>query len=159
MHGRLRNYEPLLMTLHRIVDALLGAGLFLLLATHLNAFTEMYLTSAILIFFMTLVCFNLVGLYRSWRTASVGFELQHIVLGCFVLYILFLFVCYVLKISTHFSRSAVLTWMVTWPAVMALERLAIRAVFRYFRAKGRNYRTAIIAGAGEMGVRLARNCR
>jgi putative colanic acid biosynthesis UDP-glucose lipid carrier transferase len=156
MSSKLRPYEPLLMTLHRVLDASLGAGLFLGFCILYMRYRSRNLDSALFIFFATLVCFSVVKVYQSWRGASLLNEANRILLGCCTVYMVFFSTVYILNISHVFPRRVALTWMVTWPALLLIERWAIRAVLKQYRAKGYNVRRAVIAGSGDPGERLAR---
>ena len=152
--GKIRPYEPLLMSLHRMSDSLLGVGLFLYLSWVYGMFNITYLMVAILILFMSMASFRYAGLYQSWRTSSQRHEINQIILGCVAVYILLLLVGYYLKVSHLFSRRVIFTWMITWPVLLGMERYVIRLILRRSRVKGHNFRTVVIAGAGELGARL-----
>jgi putative colanic acid biosynthesis UDP-glucose lipid carrier transferase len=152
MAGKLRPFEPLLMTLHRIGDAILGAGFFLILSWVYGMYTSKYPGVSIIIFLATVVCFHTLGLYRSWRESSILIEFHHIFWACCLVYALLLITGYALKISHEFSRRVVLTW----PGLMGLERLTIRRILRHYRKKGQNFRRAVIAGADNRGEQLAK---
>lgn len=153
--GKLRPYEPLLMTLLRVLDASLGAALFIGPIAFLDMDSPYIWEATILIFFMIMVCFHAVGLYRSWRFSSLQYEISQIFLGCFILYAFLFSIGYFLKVSHEFSRHVMICWMVIWPIVMAAERIIIRTILRRYRRKGHNVRRAVIAGAGKMGEQLA----
>jgi putative colanic acid biosynthesis UDP-glucose lipid carrier transferase len=144
------------MTIHRVGDAAAGVGLFLYLAWVYGMFDHSYPTAGILIFFTTLVTFRTVGLYRSWRVAILRHEIHQIILGCVAVFIILLLAGYSLKVSDLFSRRVVLTWMLTWPVLLGMERLVIRTILRRYREKGYNIRRTVIAGAGDLGERLTR---
>jgi putative colanic acid biosysnthesis UDP-glucose lipid carrier transferase len=155
-NGKLRPFEPLLMSVNRVADGAIGVGSFLALSWVYGMYNSDYLMVGTLILFMTMVTFRSVGLYRSWRVASFRSELHQIVLGCVIVYVLLLLAGYSLKVSDLFSRRVVFTWMIAWPLILGSERFGIRAVLWHYRKKGRNIRKAVIAGAGEIGERLAR---
>ncbi|MBN1102439.1 MAG: undecaprenyl-phosphate glucose phosphotransferase [Deltaproteobacteria bacterium] len=152
--GRLRPYEPILLTFHRLGDAVIGVGLLLFLAWAYDMYSHIYPSAGILILFMAMASFRTVGLYGSWRVASFRNELHQIVLGCIAVYVMLLLVGYSLKVSDMFSRRVVLTWIIAWPMVLGGERFMIRHALRHFRRKGRNIRVAAIAGAGELGEKI-----
>ena len=153
--GKLRPYEPLLMTLLRVWDALLGAVFFIGLSVIFHRFMPHIWEAVFFIFFITMVFFHAVGLYRSWRFSSFQYEIYQIFFGCFILYAFLFLVGYFLKVSHEFPRSVVISWMVIWPIVMATERVLIRTILRRYRRKGHNVRRAVIAGAGKTGRQLA----
>lgn len=152
---KLRPYEPILMTLLRVWDALLGVGFLFLLNLIFQRFMPHILESLCFIFFTTIVFFHAVGLYRSWRFSSFQYETHKIFIGCFILYAFLFLVGYFLRVSHEFPRSVVISWMAVWPIIMAAERIVIRTILRSYRKKGHNLRRAVIAGAGEMGKQLA----
>jgi putative colanic acid biosynthesis UDP-glucose lipid carrier transferase len=154
--GRLRPYEPLLMSLHRFFDAFLGAALLLVLAWYFSHYGRDYLILAAFTFLIALVCMEAVGLYRSWRTNSLyATEIRRLLSGCISVSLILLSAIYFLNISHHFSRLVMILWMTLWPLVLVIERLAIRYFLRYQRHSGKNYRTSIICGAGDLGQQLA----
>jgi putative colanic acid biosynthesis UDP-glucose lipid carrier transferase len=154
-NGRIRPYEPFLMTLHRLSDAVIGAGLFLFLGALYEMFISSYLIVATVILLLTLVTFQRIGLYHSWRVTSLLHEINQILIGCVIVYVLLLLLGYSLKVSHEFSRRVVLTWMITWPLVLGLERYIIRTVLWHYREKGYNIRSAVIAGVSDLGERVA----
>ena len=154
-NGKLRPYEPLLMTLHRVWDALLGVGFLVALSIIFHKLIPHIWETAILIFLLTVICFHAVGLYRSWRFSSFQYEISQIFFGCFILYTFLFLMGYFLKVSHEFPRSVVISWMLIWPIVMSTERIIIRTILRRYRKRGHNVRRAVIAGAGEMGKQLA----
>lgn len=154
MNGKLRPYEPVLMTALRVSDALLGAVLPLLLSVCLKRYMNVYVVVAVIIFFMVLVCFHAAGVYGSWRTASVSAETRRLIGGCIAVYALLFFTGFVLKASAYLSRIVVLSWVVLWPMCLVVERAAIRSALKYSRSRGRNFRRAVIAGAGELAARV-----
>ena len=155
MGGKLRPFEPLLMTLLRLGDGFLGALLFLGLGVYFGMYTERYPAAALLIFLSTLVTFNAVGLYKSWRTASLRGEMHQVLVGCLFVCAMLLSAGYLLKVSSEFSRRVLLGWVLLWPTLVTIERFVIRCVLRNYRSKGRNFRRVVIAGAGDLGRRLA----
>ena len=64
---------------------------------------------------------------------------------------------YVTKTSILFSRRVVLTWMVMAPAALVALRLEVYLGLRWLRRQGRDTRSVVIAGAGDLGRRLAWN--
>jgi putative colanic acid biosysnthesis UDP-glucose lipid carrier transferase len=157
--GKLRGYEPLLMTLHRLVDALLGVALFSGFAWYWGMFRqygEIQSLLAVLIFFISLAALDLSGIYRSWRAGAILIEARQIFSGCFIVFLVLMITIYFMKESSSVSRFVMITWAITWPLLLLGERLVIRSFLKYQRQKGRNLRTCVIAGAGELGIRLAR---
>jgi len=59
-----------------------------------------------------------------------------------------------LKVTQFYSRLVFSTWMVALPPLLAIERVGIRLTFRYFRARGWNFRHVVVAGRGPLAERL-----
>lgn len=156
MYDKSQSYTSFFIFLYQLIDASIGAGLFWALNHYLATFDDSHLQMAVIIFFVTLVCFQLVGLYRSWRIASTARELEQIVGGCFTLYLVLLWVSFLLGIIEKLSYQAVLTWMVILPMVLCAVRYSIRIFLRYLRMRGYNVRKAVIVGSGELSGKLAR---
>jgi putative colanic acid biosysnthesis UDP-glucose lipid carrier transferase len=155
--GRIRAYEPLLMSLNRVSDALLAAASLLVFAWLYEMYTPNYAILAMLTLFITPICFHVVGIYYSWRLTSFVFgESQRLLAGCVVSYVVLFVAGYFLKVSAEFSRRVILIWVVFLPLLLIAERFTIRIFLRYQRQKGRNIRTCIIAGAGDLGIKLVR---
>lgn len=157
--GKLRAYEPVLMSLHRLFDALLGVGLFLGLAWFWRMYErygQVHFIAAVLIFFISLACFHLSGIYRSWRIGAILVEVRQIFASCFMVILVLLITLYFLKESSSISRLVMVVWLITWPVCLVGERFVVRNFLKYQRQLGRNIRTCVIAGAGELGIRLAR---
>lgn len=105
--GKLRPYEPMLMSLHRLFDAFLGVGLFLGLAWYFGMYEvygQIHLLMAVLIFFIAIACLDLAGIYQSWRTGMVLNEIRQLFSGCFMVYITIFTIAYFMKVSSSFSR-------------------------------------------------------
>jgi len=153
--GRLRPYEPLLITLHRLVDATLCAGLFLVLSYAYGKYNEsLYPPAGAVIFLGTMGLFHVIGIYRSWRGSTLLQEINTLFVGCFFLYGFVLALGFFLKVTQFYSRLVLLTWMVALPVLLAIERMVIRLTFRYFRARGWNFRHVVVAGRGPLAERL-----
>ncbi len=152
----MKPYEHPLLTFHRFWDTLTGIGLFLALSLIFDMFNQSYLVVALLILFMALLNFHLAEVYKSWRVVSIRDEAHRLLHGCVGVYLMLLATGYSLKVSQEFSRRVFLTWMVIWPLFLMAERLAVRALLGRRRRRGTNMRSAVIAGAGQLGGRLAR---
>jgi len=154
-NGALRPYEPALMTLLRIFDALLGVVCFIGLNVYFNISPLHLWEVSLLIFCMAMISFHEAGIYRSWRFSSLQHEFSQIFWGCFVLYAFLVLVGYLLKVADEFPRHVVIGWMIIWPVGMSMGRTLIRSILRHYRKQGLNVRRAVIAGAGKMGRRLS----
>ena len=108
-------------------------------------------------FLLTIMVFRAGKLYQPWRGANFGRLVRRVFLAWLVIVAILMMIGYVSKTSMHFSRTVLLTWMATVPVAMVLLRLQVFWGLRWLRQQGRNSRTVVIAGAGDLGRRLARN--
>ena len=157
MKSRFRHHEHPILTFHRVWDALAGVALFLALSLFYDMYQEMYLVAALLILLMVLVSFRTVGIYEPWRVVSIRDEARQVLRGCAGVYVMLLAMGFSLKVSETFSRRVLITWMIAWPLFLIAERLAVRTILSRLRQNGGAMKRSVIAGAGELGGRLARS--
>jgi putative colanic acid biosysnthesis UDP-glucose lipid carrier transferase len=157
MKNRFRHHEHPILTFHRIWDALAGVALFLALSLFYEMYQEIYLVAALLILLMVLVSFRAVGIYEPWRGISLRDEARQILRGCTGVYVMLLAIGFSLKLSETFSRRVFITWMIAWPLLLIAERLVMRTSLSRLRRNGGTMQHSVIAGAGELGGRLARS--
>jgi putative colanic acid biosynthesis UDP-glucose lipid carrier transferase len=153
----IRHHEHPFLSFHRIWDTLAAVGLFLGLSVFYEMYQEMYLVAALLILFTVLVSFHGFGVYDSWRVMAIRDETRQILRGCAMVYVIILAMGFSFKVSAVFSRRVLLTWMVTLPLLLLAERLAVRATLSRLRQNGGTMQSSVIAGAGQLGGRLARS--
>ncbi|KHD11778.1 hypothetical protein PN36_02690 [Candidatus Thiomargarita nelsonii] len=108
------------------------------------------LGGALLYFFLS----EINGMYASWRGASFLYELKCVIWTWFWVIQAFLLVAFVTKLSTEYSRQAMLTWFVLAPVTIGLWRWLILVLLRNLRFFGFNIRRVAIFGAGDLGRRL-----
>ena len=142
------------MTIQRMTDAFLGACIFLTLCVFFNNYNQYTIPSSIITFFLSIVFFTYSGVYRSWRIGNLLDEINHLITTCIFIFFVLFSLAYFLKISNHFSRKAVLSWIVIWPSILTLQRFTIRNSLRYLRKKGRNLKTAVLVGNGRLGEKI-----
>lgn len=94
-------------------------------------------------------------LYVSWRVHSLRQELSELALACMAVGALLVVAAFFAKVSVQYSRVTLVLWWTLAFSGLALERVAIRAMPRASRARGRNARTLAIAGACELARRVA----
>ena len=157
MRHQIRHHELPFLSLHRIWDTLATVCLFLALSVFYEMYQELYLVAALLILLMVLVSFRGSGVYDLRRVISIRDEARQILRGCAWVYVMVLAVGFSLKVSSIFSRRVILTWMLTLPFLLVAERLAVRVILGRLRQNGGNLHSSVIAGAGQLGGRLARS--
>jgi putative colanic acid biosynthesis UDP-glucose lipid carrier transferase len=92
--------------------------------------------------------------YRPWRGAKLAAESRVIFSVWFLVIIGLLFLAWSFKVSSLYSRLVIGLWFVCAPLGIVCVHLVTRVVLRLFRKHGRNSRTAVIVGAGDLGRRL-----
>jgi putative colanic acid biosynthesis UDP-glucose lipid carrier transferase len=145
---------------HRLFDAMSAAGL--LLVVHGAASPETtgrvlpHLTVlALLAGVFSAVFLHLAEVYRPWRPAEFPRELNRITAGVLLTYAALLLLGFLLQASPLFSRTAVLLWMGLWPLVLFVERYALKRLRQRLHGEAEGLRRVVVAGAGELGSRLA----
>ncbi len=93
--------------------------------------------------------------YRTWRGSLMHKEAMRI-LGSWVGAVLgLLFIVYFAKSSADYSRRAIAIWSVLAPSAILLLHSGRRLFLRYIWKRGRHAHKVAIAGARELGPRLA----
>jgi putative colanic acid biosynthesis UDP-glucose lipid carrier transferase len=156
MPDKLKPYVPPIMLLAQLNDAVVAGGLLLGSCLLAGPFKLVYLGVGILAFVLVMGVFRGLGLYESWRLAPLQNEIQKIIGGCLVVYLLIVGLEYLLELSDDLPRNAVLSWMALMPAILCLERAAIRTFLRRYRMRGYNARSAVIVGMGDQSRQLFR---
>ena len=145
----LRSHSGLLSIFHRALDAgLIALGLWGMVYARELEWNEM-LTLAVVV---AAAAFLIIGearrLYASWRLRSSDDEYANV-------FAAWAFVCaglvvaaFLLKVSAHFSRAAIVAWFLVTPALLIYSRLAVRSLLRTLRRRGRNSRTVAVVGTG-----------
>jgi len=109
---------------------------------------------AIVSFILALVSFHAFQLYRPWRGKGYYKEFETIVKGWGAVVGIVLFLLFCLKLSDRFSRIILLSWFFLTPFFLFLLHYGARSVLRRLRAKGKNMRSAVIVGAGDIAKKL-----
>ncbi|WP_022661541.1 undecaprenyl-phosphate glucose phosphotransferase [Paucidesulfovibrio longus] len=110
----------------------------------------------LLIFFVVPITLDLVGAYRIWRGTPLLAEYKNVCFGFLLSCLFFIVLGFSFKISHEYSRVVFYSWALTTPVLLCLERFAKRMTLRWLRRNGRNMRTAVIIGAGDIGSRLGK---
>lgn len=96
------------------------------------------------------------GLYKSWRVTSLWKETETVIVVWTCVAFLVLFIVFLMKLPDIHLRRVFMSWFVLAQIMLILWRVLVRVLLREYRSRGKNYRTVVIAGAGELGTRLAR---
>ncbi len=140
-----------------LVDCLLVNGYLVLLVNWYRVDWSIYYTRLLVItFVLCLLLFQSFQLYRSWRGWKFYIEFFVIIKAWGAVIGLLLLYFFIFKISIAYSRVVFMIWSVTTPVLLFLVHMVARKILRYYRKRGRNIRRAVIVGAGDLGVNLAK---
>ncbi len=136
-----------------LIDCLSIVGFLWILGSALDvSWSDHYSFLACQSFILSYCTFYSFQLYRSWRGSKLYKEFIVIVKawGATVGILLFLF--FVFKTSTYYSRSVILTWFGLSPFVVFALHFLVRQILHHIRKKGWNTKTAVIVGADTLGI-------
>ncbi|MEJ2670835.1 MAG: undecaprenyl-phosphate glucose phosphotransferase [Deltaproteobacteria bacterium] len=131
--------------------------LFLVCWVYGETFRFRWQALGLITFLLTIVVFHAGQLYQPWRGANFMRLVRRVFLAWIVIAAILMTLGFVTKTSEHFSRKVLLTWIPLVPVALVLLRLKVYWGLRWLRQQGRNSRTVVIAGAGDLGRRLAKN--
>lgn len=157
MSLNLREQSSFITKLLNLVDcAIVCAFLWALVKWYRVPWNYFYTDLIWVSFGLSVVSFQYFQLYRSWRGWKFYMEFWVIVKAWSVVIGILLFYFFVAKISHAYSRLVFLIWSIGTPVLLFFAHVVARKALRYFRSKGKNIRRAIVVGAGEVGVNLAK---
>ncbi len=157
-HGLFNEYRWLISTVQRLLDGVVVMLLLTLICWFFRVpFQTHFFTLGIIAFLLTTVVFQSAQLYRPWRGANLMVLVQQVFLAWLVVAATLALLGYATKTSAIFSRRVLLTWLTVTPLALVGMRLNLYLGLRLIRTRGRNSRTVVIAGAGDLGQRLANN--
>jgi putative colanic acid biosynthesis UDP-glucose lipid carrier transferase len=146
--GLLRQYEDIVDAIQRAIDVALIVVVHLIVAwayhVPLRREGTMSTMLAIIVF---MVCGEVFGLYRGWRSERVRTEVRVVASTWMATVMVLLIVAVGTKTTTNYSRVVSFGWFLTAPLVLTLWRVVMRSVLRSMRAHGRNQRSVAILGA------------
>ncbi|WP_457570822.1 sugar transferase [Desulfovulcanus sp.] len=166
MRNILKTHSTLFRTLFHILDPLIVVLLtYVLYSLGIVVPHDLAKILAIYGSLLTAIIFPFFGLYRSWRGESLLLEARS-VLGAWVV-VLIGFNALILLLANGeqlkilwpyglFKVESFWIWSVACFLGMGAVRIGFRLFFRYIRKYGLNQRMAVIAGAGQVGVNVAK---
>jgi len=156
--GIFDQYRWLLSRIQWILDGLVVVLLLLFLCWLFDEpFRSRFQLLGLATFLLTVMVFQAVNLHQPWRGANLAGLVRRVFLSWIVVIAILSVMGYVTKTSVFFSRKVILTWMAAAPAALVALRLQMYLGLRWLRQQGHNTRRVVIAGAGDLGRRLARN--
>jgi putative colanic acid biosynthesis UDP-glucose lipid carrier transferase len=156
--GIFDEYRWIISRLQWLLDGIVVVlMLFLICWLYGESFRLIFQILGLATFLLTIMVFRAARLYQPWRGANFMRLVRRVFLNWLVIVAILMMLGYVTKTSLYFSRKVLLTWWVTVPLALVVLRLQVFWGLRWLRQQGRNSRTVVIAGAGDLGRRLARN--
>ena len=151
----LRERSSFIYRILHIIDCSLVCGfLWFLVTIYQVQWSTYYTWLEVVAFVVSFISFHTFQLYRSWRGWKyyreflVIFEAWGTVVGCLLFYF------FIFKISEAYSRVVFIAWSLVTPFIIFISHLIVRKILRHFRSQGKNIRHAVIAGAGDLGMRM-----
>lgn len=156
--GLFDQYRWILSRIQWMLDGLVVILLLLFLCWLFDEpFRSRFQLLGLATFLLTVMVFQAANLHQPWRGANMVGLVRRVFLSWIVVIAILSVMGYVTKTSVFFSRKVVLTWMAVTPAALVALRLQLFLGLRWLRQQGRNSRRVVIAGAGDLGRRLAWN--
>jgi putative colanic acid biosynthesis UDP-glucose lipid carrier transferase len=155
MMGFFERHQFSIQLLRRLLDPLIAAlGLPLLCWAYGLPFAQHYVWLAVITGLLVVIAFGGAKVYRPWRSAPLGQEAHFIWIAWVAVCGALFAMGYATRTSELFSRRVLLIWVIATPMVMIGMHLSVRLGLRWLRERGRNFRTAVIVGSGELARRL-----
>jgi len=154
--GVIRNHHSLLALGQRLVDSLLVVGLLPAICIWQGvAFSRPYQVTAILAGCLTWIFFGLLDVYRPWRGGRIWLEIRLILCGWSLVAVSLAILGWAFKANGLMSRLVTGSWFVAVLVAVTLVHVGARGFLRALRRAGRNTRSVVIVGAGDLGRELA----
>lgn len=153
--GLIRPYSGELNIIAKCLDAFSIIGSLWVLCLFFNKLWADYALAAIVAFLLFLFIAEMAEMYRSWRSQTVVQEIIPVFFIWSVVIFTLVFLAYLSKTSTEYSRLTMGSWMVFAPILLCSWRATVRNFLQYIRARGHNSRKVAIAGANASGSHVA----
>ena len=148
LNGLLHAYGSDFTRLQRLVDPLLVALLFRCLVvpeTHLSS-PSSALVSVLLVAVVAALLLPQGRLYQSYRQSSLFILFRRLSVSWSLVLSALLTIAYILKISSNYSRVAVIAWALSSWSILLLLHLGGRKSLRWHRQRGGNTRLVVYWG-------------
>lgn len=109
-----------------------------------------YLISFFTVAALTVISFELMGLYTSRAFAAFVKNLPRFVLGWTMAIGLYAATVFFLKAGAEFSRAWLAMWFVIGAGLLVAERAALSAIVKKWAKEGRLYRRAVLYGVSDV---------
>ena len=152
----LRESSPWLIHLLRIVDVTVLVSLIPILVWSYDALRGAHYNTLMLVAAISgVIFFHTSGLYRPRRGQDFFSEFWHILRAWIMIVGIILMFLFAFKVAHMYSRAVLLTWFCLTPILLFLVHVLFRKILRIMRSRNRNLRSAVIIGAGDLGLALA----
>jgi putative colanic acid biosynthesis UDP-glucose lipid carrier transferase len=156
--GLIKPYAPALVEFNRVIDAIwLAVCLWVACRMEEVPWTAAHTLLALLAMLIFWIVASHFRLYRSWRISPAHSEIIRFWLCWGFTALVVTFVVYALALFGSSGRELLLLWVGLGFCTLTASRLAVRTALRWLRLRGRNFRTAAVAGATVLGQRIAHN--
>lgn len=154
--GMTRPHSSKIAFLHRALDSVV---IFLSLMisleiTHGLDFEPRYVQSGV----WGVLLFLLIGgarhMYGSWRVVPIKEAIFGTLVTWFWVLVVLIFMAFLGKTSSDYSRAAILVWFGLAPVFLILVRVFLRLILNTLHASGRNIRTLAVAGKTKLGLQV-----
>ncbi|MFK5913299.1 MAG: undecaprenyl-phosphate glucose phosphotransferase [Woeseiaceae bacterium] len=154
-----KNYSGFINLSARVTDPLvvvLAAIMAYLIRFPFNAalLPNDYRSLVLFAVFCVVLIFPSFSLYASWRGQSLLKQARTIFFAWITVVLLMIIILFSLKISADYSRLWLGWWMMLGLAFLLVFRMCIFGFLQYQRMKGKNFRSVLVVGAGDLGERL-----
>lgn len=129
---------------------MISMGIFLFYIEDEKLFNQ-YLNISIYLAVLTLLVFQKLNIYSSWRGRSKFNRFKKIATAILSVSILAILISVVTKTTVQFSRVWFFSWFTISLVILNLYRVMIDLILKITRKKGWNIKKIIIFGAGELG--------
>ncbi|MCF8120552.1 MAG: sugar transferase [Deltaproteobacteria bacterium] len=109
---------------------------------------------AVVAFGLSFITFQAFQVYRPRRGGAYHREFMNLVKAWGAVVGMVVLLLFSFKVSAKFSRAVLMSWFVLTPVLLLIVHMSGRTILRRLRAKGKNQRSAVIVGTGEMARRF-----
>jgi putative colanic acid biosynthesis UDP-glucose lipid carrier transferase len=156
--GIFDEYRWILSRLQWLLDGIVAVLMLILICwIYGESFRLIFQVLGLVTFLLTMIVFRATQLYQPWRGANLMRLVRRVFLTWLVIVTILMMLGYASQTSLRFSRKVFFTWIAIVPVALVILRLQVFWGLRWLRRQGRNTRTVVIAGAGDLGCRLAKN--
>ncbi len=158
--GILYTHRTLVSFVQQLLNPILVVVLYFRVATAFGKpLGQADVVLAMLSGWLVATIFPPVGAYRSHRSEPIGAQLPRILVGWGFVVAALSLIGFATGTMEVFARGMLLTWVIATPAVLFAVHVILVIALRQFRARGRNTRPAVIAGAGDAAGQVADRIR